>query len=598
MLGSAADAKKLLTDLKDLAARTPFQLTDLADASKTLLGFGFSAEKLLPTIRQLGDVAGGNSQRFGQLSLAFAQVQATGRLMGQDLLQMINAGFNPLQEISEKSGISMSELKKQMEAGAISADMVADAFKSATSEGGRFFGGMERASKTLSGVWSTLMDNLAEMGRRFAEILVPAIKNAIAVVSGIAERFQALDEGGKKTVLTVFAIAAAIGPLIFAVGKLIPVIKAVNLAVTTTAWASWATGIGLAVAAIAMVTVGIVGLITAMNDAKKAAQDMKSQFPELDKKFFALAPTETAGRIAQITARIAELNKGLKEAAESPFIPTEEQKKNIAAARVEIAKLNKELETLRGGNARSAEERAKAAEEHAKAWESEAKRINELAASEFQINADRLDQIERLADAEAEMQTARDAAALQVQQDAADEIDALEEVARTTSELIAAAEAGREAAHQRELARQAKEREEMLKSLDMARQIALELVNLARALTDRQLEELRRATQAREKAHDAELRRMDAALKTRLDAHDAELQAALDAARGAGDEEKAIELEKTLKREQITADFEKRRNDLVAQAAADRADAEKAFDEAIAANRRESALREAKASKG
>ena len=77
--------------------------------------------------------------KLSSLTLAFSQVQSTGRLMGQDLLQMIGQGFNPLQIISEKTGRSMADLKKDMENGAISADMVTEAFKIATSEGGRFF---------------------------------------------------------------------------------------------------------------------------------------------------------------------------------------------------------------------------------------------------------------------------------------------------------------------------------------------------------------------------------------------------------------------------------------------------------------------------
>lgn len=101
-------------------------------------------------MKQLGDISLGNSDRFQRLSLAFAQVSAAGKLTGQDLLQMVNAGFNPLQEISKKTGQSISDLKDQMADGAISTKMVEEAMKSATEEGGRFAGGMEKASKTFS----------------------------------------------------------------------------------------------------------------------------------------------------------------------------------------------------------------------------------------------------------------------------------------------------------------------------------------------------------------------------------------------------------------------------------------------------------------
>lgn len=108
----------------------------------------------------LGDIALGNGDRLQSLSLAFAQVTATGKLTGQDLLQMVNAGFNPLEAIAKKTGKSMIELKDAMSKGQISVKDVEEAMKSATSEGGRFFEGMDKASKTFSGVMSTLRDNI------------------------------------------------------------------------------------------------------------------------------------------------------------------------------------------------------------------------------------------------------------------------------------------------------------------------------------------------------------------------------------------------------------------------------------------------------
>lgn len=108
----------------------------------------------------LGDIALGNGDRLQSLSLAFAQVTATGKLTGQDLLQMVNAGFNPLEAIAKKTGKSMIELKDAMSKGQISVKDVEEAMKSATSDGGRFFEGMDKASKTFSGVMSTLRDNI------------------------------------------------------------------------------------------------------------------------------------------------------------------------------------------------------------------------------------------------------------------------------------------------------------------------------------------------------------------------------------------------------------------------------------------------------
>lgn len=158
LLGSTEKANTILKQLSDLASSTPFELKDLEKSSQTLLAFGVVASSVVPTISMLGDVAMGNRDKLSSLSLAFGQMSSTGKLMGQDLLQMINAGFNPLQQISEKTGKSMAALKEEMADGRITVDMVTQAFKDATSEGGRFHDMSEKMSKTLLGQISNLHD--------------------------------------------------------------------------------------------------------------------------------------------------------------------------------------------------------------------------------------------------------------------------------------------------------------------------------------------------------------------------------------------------------------------------------------------------------
>lgn len=168
LTGSAEKGRKVFMDLKKMGATTPFEVTDLAKATQTMLAFGINVDKTQGYLKMLGDVSMGNRDKLSGLALAFSQVQSTGRLMGQDLLQMINQGFNPLTIIAQKTGKSMSVLKKEMEDGKISAEMVADAFKTATSEGGLFYQGMDRGAKTLGGTFSTLMDNIKMMAAGLA----------------------------------------------------------------------------------------------------------------------------------------------------------------------------------------------------------------------------------------------------------------------------------------------------------------------------------------------------------------------------------------------------------------------------------------------
>lgn len=156
MLGSPEKAKTILAELRKFSSSTPLQFEGIAESTKTLLNFGIAGDEAVEIIKMLGDVSGGNQAKLDSLALAFGQMSSTGKLMGQDLLQMINAGFNPLQQISEDTGVSMGKLKDQMSKGQITVGQVKDAFKSATSEGGRFFGMLERQSTTLAGKFSTL----------------------------------------------------------------------------------------------------------------------------------------------------------------------------------------------------------------------------------------------------------------------------------------------------------------------------------------------------------------------------------------------------------------------------------------------------------
>lgn len=160
MTGSADAAKAMLAQMRQFSSTTPLNTKGVQDAGKTLLQFGVDGGQVMPVLRMLGDVSGGDSERFERLTLAFGQMSSAGRLMGQDLLQMVNAGFNPLQEISKSTGRSMLDLKKDMEAGLISSDMVSASFQRATSTGGQFFGMLDRQGQTTSGKFAQLTDGV------------------------------------------------------------------------------------------------------------------------------------------------------------------------------------------------------------------------------------------------------------------------------------------------------------------------------------------------------------------------------------------------------------------------------------------------------
>ncbi|MEM8506238.1 MAG: tape measure protein [Bacteroidota bacterium] len=175
MLGSAEKGNRLINRLFDFANRSPFDFRTVSGAADTLLGFGVANEKILPALRMVGDVSRGNRERFKLMTLAYAQMQAAGKLMGQDLLQMINAGFNPLLYIAEETGKSLPELRKEMERGAISTAMVERAFARATSQGGRFYKFLEKQTGTVAGKWQIFTGKVQIFTAQWMQKLMPAL---------------------------------------------------------------------------------------------------------------------------------------------------------------------------------------------------------------------------------------------------------------------------------------------------------------------------------------------------------------------------------------------------------------------------------------
>lgn len=204
LLGDERLSRKFFGEIREFAVQTPLYLNTLANGAQMMLGFNIEAEKVIPTLKQIGDISMGDAQRFLSLTLAFSQMSATGKLMGQDLLQMINAGFNPLTEISRKTGKSISELKDEMSAGAISADMVADAFKSATDKGGKFHGMLEQQSKSMQGSISNLVGAIDDMKNAMGEGMQPVITAGISGLTTLAKHYE---EVGKA----ILVLASAVG---------------------------------------------------------------------------------------------------------------------------------------------------------------------------------------------------------------------------------------------------------------------------------------------------------------------------------------------------------------------------------------------------
>lgn len=187
MTGSADKAAEVIERLKKVGAETPFELPELADTTQLLMNYGFTADDAMDKMMMLGDISQGSADKMSRIATAYGQMSSAGKVSLEDVKQMIEAGFNPLQEISESTGESMESLYKRISKGTLSVDEITASMECATSEGGKYFQSMEKQSQTVNGLISTLKDNAQQLlgevvkpiSESMAKELLPSAINAL-----------------------------------------------------------------------------------------------------------------------------------------------------------------------------------------------------------------------------------------------------------------------------------------------------------------------------------------------------------------------------------------------------------------------------------
>lgn len=180
----------LFKDIRQFAVETPMMMKDLASGAQTMLAFNIEVEKVMPMLKAIGDISMGDAQKFNSLALAFSQMSATGKLMGQDLLQMINAGFNPLAVISEKTGKTIGDLKKEMENGKITVKQVEEAFIAATSEGGKFNGMLANQAQGIKGAQAQLSGAIDDMMNAIGKSTEGVVVSTLHVATELVQNYE------------------------------------------------------------------------------------------------------------------------------------------------------------------------------------------------------------------------------------------------------------------------------------------------------------------------------------------------------------------------------------------------------------------------
>lgn len=207
LLGGVDKAEAKIKELSDMAAKTPFELPTLVDATQTLLAFGVKADDSTGILKSLGDISLGNASKLETLTRAYGKMSSTGKVTLENVQMMIDAGFNPLNLIAERNHMTMESLYKAISDGKVPFEELTWAIQKATSEGGQYFNGMETASKTLTGRLSTLKENwsafLALLTKPAYETLRDTVlPSAIDMVDKLTASFN---ESGLQGVLNTFS---------------------------------------------------------------------------------------------------------------------------------------------------------------------------------------------------------------------------------------------------------------------------------------------------------------------------------------------------------------------------------------------------------
>ena len=199
MLGDMDKAKSLMEDLKDFAARTPFEVPDVTQNAQLLMNYGVELEDIITTLTQLGDLSQGSVDKLNRISLAYGQMLTKGKVTGEELRQMTEAGVPLTQALADNMGKSTAELSKLIEKGSVGIPELDAAIASLTTGTGKFAGMMEKQSQTLLGRWSTLKDNMGQCARDMGEEAFEETKSSL---EDISNEFETMKENGDLSELS------------------------------------------------------------------------------------------------------------------------------------------------------------------------------------------------------------------------------------------------------------------------------------------------------------------------------------------------------------------------------------------------------------
>lgn len=311
LLQSQTRSKKLMGEITEYAAKTPFGMEELVEGSQRLLAFGIGADEVVDKLGRLGDLSMGDSEKLGRLTLAFGKIKAKGKASMEELNQLTEAGVPILQELAKQQHKSTSAIMQMVSKGSIGYAQVEKALVSLTSKGGQFYGMTAKQGQTLEGLFSTLSDSwniaTAELAEKFMPqikqicnllmenvpvvitAITPIIENIVNVLSVVLNNLDVILPV-IKTVLTLFLgfhALAAVGNVIMIVVGACQFLAGILATIALNLVAVFGP-IGAIIIAIGLLTAGIIWCV---KNWEKICKVIKTAI-DLVKAFVGIAPKE------------------------------------------------------------------------------------------------------------------------------------------------------------------------------------------------------------------------------------------------------------------------------------------------------------------
>lgn len=291
MTGSAEDARDLIAEMNEFAAKTPYRVDEIQSAVKASMLYGFSAKEAMKQVQSLGDIASISGAQIDELTRLYAQMKSMGQYatVGSDFLGMMaNRGIMSRKDIAKELGISEVALADRMSKGLLKWKQIEPIFQKLTMEGGRFYRGLERQSQTFAGLSSTLRDNITLIGNELGRVFLDGAKRLVSVgitvagvIRGWAKSLADFNQkSGGMVARMATALAIAVG-LVAVVPRLITGIRllasVMNLSLASTGWGALVVALG-----------GVVYLVMSVAGAMRKASGENGTLVKIGEAFVKL----------------------------------------------------------------------------------------------------------------------------------------------------------------------------------------------------------------------------------------------------------------------------------------------------------------------